>query len=117
MRNGAGGGHRSAMGTIRFTDGPVQPEVMDVVKPRTIVSATVRRGIPLADELTKKGTRFLAVNDVGEGRILAEQADAGVQHHEQHEVGLTLCEPELGDGFNTVVGGHKILLGADQIGT
>jgi len=111
----APGGHWSAMRAIRFTDGPVQSDVMDVIEPPTIVSARVRRRVPPADELPKKGTRLLAMNDAGEGRVLAQQADAGVAHHQHQESGLTLREPELGDGLNPVFGSHKILLGADRI--
>ena len=73
----------------------------------TIVSARVRRRVPSADELPKKGTRLLAMNDAGEGRILAQQADAGVAHHQDQESGLTLREPELGDGLNAVFGSHN----------
>jgi hypothetical protein len=64
--------------------------VVNVVEARAIVPTLVRRGVPTADELVEKGARLLAVDDACEGRILSQQADAGVPHHHYQETRLTL---------------------------
>ena len=55
------------------------------------------------------------MDDAGEGRILPQQADAGVTQHYRQEARLALGEAELGDGADTFFDGHKLLLTAVRI--
>src|SRR5713226_2727538 len=81
--------------------------MMDVIEQSSVVAARIRGGEPTADELLKKRARLLAMHDASEGRILAQQAHAGMTHHQDQETGLPFREPELDDGFDAFVGDHK----------
>jgi hypothetical protein len=81
-----------------------------MIEASAIVSAGVGRGMTMADELLKKGSRLLPVDDAGKGRILPQQTNASVPHHHHQEARLTRREAELGDSADPVFGGHKTLL-------
>jgi len=56
----------------------------------------------------RKLPRFLTLDDAREGRVLAEQAHAGVEHHRHQEARLTLGEAEFCDGSDSLIELHQM---------
>ena len=90
------------MPTVGLTDGVVERLVLHLINASAIVSAAIGGGVSTVDELREKPARLLSVDDAGEGRVLARQTYAGMQHDGHQEARLAPCEAEVGDGLDAL---------------
>ena len=98
---------RSPELAVCLADGRVERPLVDVVDARAVVTAVVHRGVLKSDELGEELPRLRTVDDAAEARVLAWDADAGVQHHGRQESRLALGEALLGDDMDAFVEGHR----------
>src|SRR5712692_10316195 len=89
------------MAAVGLGDGSVEGLVVHVVDVSAVVTTGVRRRKSAADQLGEKVARLLPMDDTGDRRVLAEQADAGVEHHQHQKARLALGESDLHDGGDT----------------
>ena len=73
----------------------------------SVVSTRVGRRVPQPDELGEKPPGLFAVDDAGEGSVLAEEAHAGMQHDGHQEACLALSKPEVRNGLDALFELHQ----------
>ena len=96
-----------AEAAVGLTDGRVQCALVDVVDARAVVAAVVHRRVLEPHELGEELPRLLAVDDAAEPRVLARDADAGVEHYRRQKPRLTLGEALLGNSLDAFIEGHQ----------
>src|SRR5204862_69452 len=97
----------SAMPVVRFADGAIQRLVMQVVQASAVMAAWPRSGIPAREQVLEKLADLPAVANAGEGRIVAKQTNASMEHNRHQKPRLAVGETLQPNAAHTFLPCHS----------